>query len=252
MKSDLEKRNYRPHIVDIAIEKTKNINRTSALKKKNNNKKQSDRPVFAVAYDPRLPAIQSSMAKHWRSMVAQDQYLRKVFPMPPLTGFKRNQNIRNHLIRAQLPKSKGRYPKRILKGMTKCGTGCTACPFIMEGKSIQFNKNEDWKINKPVNCNSYNVVYLIECSKSECKMRYIGETKRMLGSRLADHWGYIKNQDTDKVTGAHFNLPGHDLSNLKITVLEIPKKMDDQYRKQRERYLINKFNTKHQGLNKKN
>ena len=59
-------------------------------------------------------------------------------------------------------------------------------------------------------------------------------------------------QDTDKMTGAHFNLPGHDLSNLKITVLEIPKKMDDQYRKQRERYLINKFNTKHQGLNKKN
>ena len=83
-------------------------------------------------------------------------------------------------------------------------------------------------------------------------MRYIGETKRMLRNRLADHRGYIKNQDTDKVTGAHFNLPGHDLSNLKITVLEIPKKMDDQYRKQRERYLINKFNTKHQGLNKKN
>ena len=48
-------------------------------------------------------------------------------------------------------------------------------------------------------------------------MRYIGETRRWLIYRLANHRGY--DQDFDKVTGAHFNLPGHALSNMKITIL---------------------------------
>ena len=99
MKNDLIKRNYQPHIVGIAIEKAKYMKRSDVLKKKKQTKcKQSDRPVFALAYDPRLPAIQPILAKHWRSMVAHNQYLGKVFSNPPLTGFKRNANIRNHLI----------------------------------------------------------------------------------------------------------------------------------------------------------
>ena len=64
-------------------------------------------------------------------------------------------------------------------------------------------------------------------------MRYIGETKRTLKDRLADHQGYIVNTDTTKATGAHFNLPGHNLSNLKISILEKVKKNCDTYRKER-------------------
>jgi hypothetical protein len=68
------------------------------------NKKQEDRrPVFALTYDPRLPAIQSIQAKHWRSMVSQDPYLTEVFVQPPLTAYRRQRNIRDHLIRAKVP-----------------------------------------------------------------------------------------------------------------------------------------------------
>ena len=56
-------------------------------------------------------------------------------------------------------------------------------------------------------------------------MRYIGETRRWLRYRLADHRGYVDNQDFDKVTGAHFNLPGNALSNMKITILEQVKSL---------------------------
>jgi hypothetical protein len=38
--------------------------------------------------------------------------------------------------------------------------------------------------------------------------------------RLADHRGYINNQDESKATGEHFNFPGHSLSDLSIIVLE--------------------------------
>ena len=91
-------------------------------------------------------------------------------------------------------------------------------------------------------------IYLIECSK--CEKRYIGETKRSLKERLSDHRGYVTHQKTDQATGHHFNQPGHDLSNLKIAVLEQVKSEDTLYRKEREKYFINKFNTFYRGINK--
>ena len=73
-------------MVDSALDKARAVPRDKALKKvKKKNKKQG--PIFALPYDPRLPAITSSMAKHWRSMTNQDSYMKKVFPAPPLTAF---------------------------------------------------------------------------------------------------------------------------------------------------------------------
>ena len=134
--------------------------------------------------------------------------------------------------------------------MKKCGKGCPACPYIKEGKSVKIN-NKEWKINKPYDCNSYNVVYAVICKKEKCKNAYLGETKRMLKFRLADHCGYVRNQNLDKATGEHFSLPGHSLSDLSITVIEQSKRNNNLYRKEREEYHINRFNTFYKGLNKK-
>ena len=135
-----------------------------------------------------------------------------------------------------------------MPGMRQCGKMCTACPYIKGGKQIQMDKHTTWKINKNLNCETQNIIYLIECLK--CKERYIGETKRSLKDRLADHRGYVQNQKLDIVTGAHFNQPGHSLSHLSITIIEKQKyKQSDIYRKERERYFINKFNTHYKGMN---
>ena len=75
--------------------------------------------------------------------------------------------------------------------MTKCNSqNYTACPFIKEGKEVKIN-GVSWKINKQLNCKSYNVVYAIIWKKDNCKKAYIGETKQMLKSRLTEHYGYI-------------------------------------------------------------
>ena len=200
--------------------------------------KQSERPVFAVLYDTRMPTIPPIQAKHWRAMVSQDRHLEEVFPKPPVTGFKRKQNIRNFIIRAKLPNPKKAYPDKKIKGMFRCGKQCPACPFIQEGTKIKINRKTDWKINKKTNCESSNIVYMIECSKDNCDQRYIEETKRWLKARLAEHRGYVRSNDTTKATGAHFNLPGHALSDMKVTIIEQVKIKDDQYRKQREEYYI--------------
>ena len=109
-----------------------------------------------------------------------------------------------------------------------------------------------WKINKRLNCSSYNIVYLIECNKEKCKQRYIGETKRPLSTRLANHRDYIVNRHIDRATKAHFTSPGHNVSNITITILEQVKFKNEAYRKQREKYFIKKFNTLYEGMNRQN
>ena len=81
-------------------------------------------------------------------------------------------------------------------------------------------------------------------------MRYVGETRRILKFRLAEHRGYVSNEDISMATGEHFNSPGHSLSDLSIVVLEKVRSTDDLYRKEREKYFIRKFNTFYQGLNR--
>ena len=157
--------------------------------------------------------------------------------------------MKDKIIRAKVANPPNLRPKRQLKGMTRCGKMCTACPYIKEGKEIdKFKVTSTWKINKPVNCETKNIVYLIECRK--CFERYIGESKRSLKDRLADHRGYVNNQHINIVTGSHFNKPGHDLSHLTIRIIEKQKFENDLYRKEREKYFINTFNTHYQGMNR--
>ena len=186
-------------------------------------------------------------------MTTRDQYLKEVFPQPPLTGFKRQRNLRDHLIRAQVPKEPDRYPSRNLKGMKKCHkVYCRACPYINETKKHKIDRKNEWHINKPLTCNAFNVVYIIECTKENCtENRYIGETKRNLHFRLAEYRGYVVNQVTTQATGAHFNKPGHSVENLRISVIEQIKKQSDLYRKEREEFFIRKFDTVNRGMNQK-
>ena len=131
----------------------------------------------------------------------------------------------------------------------KFGDNCTACPYIREVKSLNIN-NTEWKINQSLDCNISNCVYLIQCKKEQCNMKYVGETKRIMRFRLADHRGYVNNLDVSQATGEHFNSPGHSLSYLSIVILEKVRSSDDLYRKEREKYFIRKFNTYYNGLNR--
>ena len=60
--------------------------------------------------------------------------------------------------------------------MKNCGKLCFACPYIKEGKSVQ-NNNIEWKVYKPYDCNSYNVIYAVICKKEKCKKAYLGKNK---------------------------------------------------------------------------
>ena len=50
-------------------------------------------------------------------------------------------------------------------------------------------------------------------------VNYIGQTTRSLDERVREHIGQIRNLHTNQPTGEHFNLPGHELQHLKVSVL---------------------------------
>ena len=150
-------------------------------------------------------------------MIVEDSYLKEVFEQPPLTAFRRQNNLRDMLIKSKIPPPIPPHPRREMKGMSTCGKACTACPYVLKGKTVTINKKTEWKTEKKVNCNTFNCIYMIQCTKHNCNQRYIGQTARLLKFRIADHRGYIQNQVTSKATGAHWNQPGHSMADMKFT-----------------------------------
>jgi hypothetical protein len=248
LKSLLLERGYLESKIDASIDKARHIPRHKALKKVKQTNKQKG-PVFVMTYDPRLPPIGTIQAKHWRSMTSKNKYLSEVFKRPPLIAYKRQQTIRQYVIRAKVQK-KQIYEKRNIRGMKKCGQSCTMCPYVREGKTIKINGIE-WKINQNLHCKSYNVVYALICKKENCREVYVGEPKRFLKFRVDDHRGYISNRKMNQASGEHFSLPGHSLADLSVTALERVKRNSILYRKEREEYFIRLFDTYNRGINKK-
>ena len=249
LKNLLLERQYRPGMIDSAINRARAVSRADALKQVDKSLSEQ-RPVFVVLYDPRLPSIPIIQKKHWRSMKNQDPYLAEVFTRHPLTAYKRQKNIGDLVINAKIPQIPKTRPIRLLNGMKRCGKNCPVCPFVREGRAVD-GPNFTWKINRNLNCLTSNCVYMIFCNVDTCRQRYIGETDREIKERISEHKGYIYNDKFTQAVGEHFNLPGHDLSKMTFTVLEKVKKLDTQYRKQREKYFIKKFNTFYRGINKK-
>ena len=249
LKQMLLERNYPSKIIDAAIERARNISRKEALKKVVRDKNDSDRPVFVVLYDPRLPSIPAIVKKHWRVM-CQDPYLKRVYPKPPLVAFRRQRNIREKLIRAKVPAAPTR-PRRILPGMRSCGR-CVNCAYIKTGQTVKsIASNYQVQLTESFDCQTKNIIYLIECRKENCtKRQYIGKTTDPLTKRFGAHRGYVRNKLLAKATGAHFNLPGHQMSDMSITVVEKIYNDNPLFLREREAVNINLFNVKDKGINK--
>ena len=145
---------------------------------------------------------------------------------------------------------KSSRPKRNIPGMKKCHN-CAICPFVLESHSAKATAtNFKININYSVDCSTRNIIYLLGCRK--CPQQYIGETERTLKERFSEHKGYVNTNNQSKATGVHFNTKGHSVANMEITIIEKIFSQDPMFRKQRERFYIQKFNTRYKGLNRMN
>ena len=122
-------------MVDAAFRRARAIPRAKALLRVT-KPHHTKRPVYAVAWDPRLPNLKTLQSKQWRSTTLSYPYLIEVFPEPPLIAYMRQKNISDFIIRAKVPPPKQNRPRRNRNGMKKCQKSCVICPYIKEGKYL--------------------------------------------------------------------------------------------------------------------
>ena len=120
LKQMLIEREYRPGIIDAAIQKARAVPRAIAIRQIAKAPQTSMRPVFVVSFDLRLPDLPNITQKHWRSMQNMDPYLAEVFKEPLSVAYRRPANIKDKIVRAKLAKPTC-YPSRSITGMKKCG-----------------------------------------------------------------------------------------------------------------------------------
>ena len=101
-----------------------------------------------------------------------------------------------------------------------------------------------------MNCDSKNVCYIIKCNKDNCQEYYIGETGNELRKRITQHRGYVNNKETKKATGFHFNLPGHSITDMQVTILEKIRYTSEAHRKKQEELLVSQFDSFYNGMNR--
>ena len=93
------------------------------------------------------------------------------------------------------------------------------CPYLKEGNQIK-RLNQTWKIYETLNCNTNNIVYIIECNKTNSNKQYIGKTNSSLKVRISEHLGYVNTNKTEQATGEHITSRAHTLSIITETVIE--------------------------------
>eukprot|EP00061_Rhincodon_typus_P001176 g13950.t1 len=87
-------------------------------------------------------------------------------------------------------------------------------------------------------CTSANVVYCIRWSRGG--LLYIGETKRRLGDRFAEHLHSVRNKQLHLPIVNHFNSSSHFLD---VSILGLLQCRNDATRRLQEQHLICRLGT---------
>ena len=131
-----------------------------------------------------------------------------------------------------------------------CATpGCKCCKAMSRKTRIISSHNyKSFPTPRHTNCNTKNLIYLLECTRCTKANQYVGQTKRTMSQRLAGHRAASRIK-TNLPLYKHFTgQRNHDfLKDARITILE---KTSAPNLDSRERHWMNTLNTIHpNGLN---
>lgn len=236
-------RGYPLPLINNSISKSQMVPRSESLlqKPKRNNYKLR----LILPYQSELPNLNNILRRHM-NILHLDTTLKNIIPQPPGITFKRPRNFTD--IFRQSRNSIGR--NMVPFGCVKCENNrCELCLNIMVADSVTSTANNfTWKINDTFNCNSENVIYLIQCKK--CLIQYIGETGTSVRKRMNLHKTHIRTLVPGPVS-RHLNSANHKgISDFSFIILQ-GNFRTTRDRKQKESQFIHKFNTlEPKGLNK--
>lgn len=153
--------------------------------------------------------------------------------------YRRSRNLKDEIVKSKTTISKS-------TGSRPCGKkGCEVCKHVTPRESAEStNSKFTYKIYGNLNCDTSNVVYLLECGK--CHKQYVGQTMTPFRLRFNNHRSHVRSRPSIPFS-KHMSISGHSFDKLEVTFLQSGFKTNRD-REQRESYLIYKFNTIKAGI----
>lgn len=150
----------------------------------------------------------------------------------PMICYTKNKDLARNLVRARLPHTQkplsNPTPVLITHSPTfkSCSTPCSKplcrCCALMSKRQTVFSSSNSKAYHTPVNtnCDTQNVVYLIQCSRCSSRNQYIGQTARPLRNRMAGHRAAYSLNIRRTPLYTHLRRPEHSFDDIRLTVLE--------------------------------
>ncbi len=225
LRTEFRNRGYPNKLIQQVIDSVPHNNRQDTLTQTNKQTKEYD-TFLVVEYSEDLDV------KKLKSILTPQPQETEHVPKPCLS-LKRKRNLRQHLVRAKLkdcsepPKSDTPITIAItadLKGHSAgCNnSGCKCCKLMSRKQKITSSHNNR-SFYTPIytNCNTKNVIYLLECTKCTRRNQYVGQTQRCMNTRLAGHRAASKTKPNLPIYKHFLTLPNHNIErDIKITILE--------------------------------
>lgn len=152
-----------------------------------------------------------------------------------ISAYRRNRNLRDFLVRAKLPPLQSQKPQLLEAQFCRL-------------QFVHSNKEKTIiKILQGFSPHSTNCVYVLFCAK--CGIKYVGETKNSLSTRMYQHRYNIKTKkEVETPLVRHFFI--HGLDSVRMAGLQRNVNWTDFERRKIERYWIYKLGTREPfGLN---
>ena len=152
---------------------------------------------------------------------------------PPIVAYRRPPNLRDRVIRTVHSQIKETY-----EGNSWCNQlHCKTCSHMRTGTTFHSTTtSERFKVKVMANCQTKNVVYVIECTK--CSIQYVGETENAVHVRLTGHWSDIRHKCMEEPVTNHFNSVDHPIKDLTFVVIEAIHREHTEYRRRKESHWI--------------
>ena len=225
----LRKCGYPSKHVRPAFNAVKSIPRIETLNYKDHE--TNNRITFPITYHPNFRNLHKIVFDKYNNILLKDPNNSKIFKEPPMMAYRRPKNLRDQLTRASLT------------GPTRRGgfLNCTDSDCMIHNYTTPSNTFRStvtgvtYPISRPLTCADNNVIYLVTCTKPDCRQQYTGETGRTFKDRTNEH---IKSVDRSKdcPIKLHFCSPGHTLEHFTTQIIEKCHRSDTAYRRTRENY----------------
>lgn len=223
--------------LDLCLDRVRVIKRDTLLKKKETT--TDNRIVLSMTFSPMASKIKSIVKKHWH-ILASDTQIGQSFQNPPLFAYRRFENLRDKLVRADSYTPPTNWLTNLEPGNFPC-RNCVNCNAMIKGHSFQHPRTgKSFSVRGRITCRTTFVVYLLKCP---CGFGYVGKTKRELRIRINEHKSNIRNHDIKSPVARHFSESGHDVCTLKFQGIEAVRSFTrggdrERYLLQREAYWI--------------